>query len=264
MADTYTIGQVAEITGISRDRLRYYEEKGILFPEQNQDNNYRNYTIADIYMILSIEYYRSMDLSMKDIRKVWKSGAPDDISAILEEKEMELSAKIKELQDYQENLRIGKEACRQVRENLNQFSIRAMPAFEVLGEISDFRAFTEYDEIRSRKEKLNGKPIVNSLKRRIIFSERGVEDTRMLITRDICSNTRDSATIMKYDRCLYTVVEDGVEKGDILENMFQKSLQWAKEHELEPLGLVIISMILITVDKDSVKSFLEIYAPIIR
>lgn len=27
MADTYTIGQVAEITGISRDRLRYYEEK---------------------------------------------------------------------------------------------------------------------------------------------------------------------------------------------------------------------------------------------
>ncbi len=66
--ETFTIGQVAEITGISRDRLRYYEEKGILHPKQNDENNYREYGYSDIDIILTIEYYRSMDMGMKEIR----------------------------------------------------------------------------------------------------------------------------------------------------------------------------------------------------
>ncbi|WP_238918928.1 MerR family DNA-binding transcriptional regulator [Clostridium sp. YIM B02555] len=39
----YTIGEVAQITGISRDRLRYYEENGILKPKYDASSSYREY-----------------------------------------------------------------------------------------------------------------------------------------------------------------------------------------------------------------------------
>ncbi|MDP4090971.1 MAG: MerR family DNA-binding transcriptional regulator, partial [Bacillota bacterium] len=44
----YTIGQIANIMGISRDKLRYYEEKGVLNPKQNDENNYRKCDFEDI------------------------------------------------------------------------------------------------------------------------------------------------------------------------------------------------------------------------
>ena len=64
----YTIGEVEKITGISKDRLRYYDKQGILKPRQTQANQYRYYTIEDIIEVLSVEYFRQIDLGIKDIR----------------------------------------------------------------------------------------------------------------------------------------------------------------------------------------------------
>ncbi len=261
-SETFTIGQVAAITGISRDRLRYYDEKGILYPEQNQVNNYRSYTVSDIDIILSIEFYRSMDLNMKEISAIWSSDETRDIANILDDREKEITSKIDELQKYLNNIQKGKNACEKIAKYLNKFLVQPMPAFEVLGEISDFRAFSEYGEIHNRKDELAGKSIVNSIKRIITFSENGIEDNKMLITRNTSPNDAVGTNRMEYDKCLYTIVEDTLEKGDILEEMFEKSSKWASENNLECTGTVIINMILITVNKRAAKSYLEIFAPV--
>ncbi len=260
--ETFTIGQVAEITGISRDRLRYYEEKGILYPAQDKGNNYRSYSLTDIDTILSIEFYRSMDLGMAEISQIWASGEPEKIAYLLEEKKKEITSKIDELQQYLKNIGKGKEACERIAEHLDRFSIRPMPAFEVLGEISDYRSFSEYRKILDKKDELEGNPIVNSLKRMIVFSEKGIEKDRMLITGDAVPKAAAVNKRMEFDRCLYTIVEDSAENGDILDEMFEKSGNWAKENKLKPKGIVIINMILITVHKRTAKSYLEIFAPI--
>ncbi|MBW9172813.1 MerR family transcriptional regulator [Clostridium estertheticum] len=260
-SEIFTIGQVAEITGISRDRLRYYESKGILYPTQNKDNNYRSYSISDIDTILSIEFYRSMDLSMKEISAIWASDEPSDIANVLDKKELAISSKIDELHKYLRNIQKGKDACDKISKNMNKFSVQPMPAFEVLGEISDFRSFSEYKEIHNRKVELEGNAIVNSIKRIITFSEKGIEDNKMLITKNIKANTTEGTNILEYDRCLYTIVEDSVEK-DMMEEMFEKSLKWASENNLKCKGIVIINMILITVNEKAAKSYLEIFAPI--
>ena len=70
----YTIGQIANITGLSKDKLRYYEEKGILKPIQNKDNNYRQYNHKDVDIVLAIEFYRSLDLDFKTIKKIHKES----------------------------------------------------------------------------------------------------------------------------------------------------------------------------------------------
>lgn len=65
----YTIGQLAHILGINRDKLRYYEEKGILAPAQDGGNHYRQYSVNDFNTVLLIEFYRSLD---PDSRR-WRS-----------------------------------------------------------------------------------------------------------------------------------------------------------------------------------------------
>ncbi|HDR7337861.1 TPA: MerR family transcriptional regulator, partial [Bacillus anthracis] len=37
----YTIGQVAKFLGVSRDTLKFYEEKNLVKPKQDIENGYR-------------------------------------------------------------------------------------------------------------------------------------------------------------------------------------------------------------------------------
>jgi DNA-binding transcriptional MerR regulator len=257
---TFTIGQVSEITGISRDMLRYYEEKGILKPVQNYENNYREYSLSDIDIILSIEFYRSMDLGMKDINEIWYSDKPKKIQDLLENKEQELLAKIDEIQGCLKNIRKGQAACVKITENLNKFSLQTMPPFEVLGEVSDFRAYSEYGVIHNNKENIGGS-IVSGLKRMITFTGKRIESSKMLITRELADG-RKGTGVMEYGRCLYTLLEDSFEKGNLMEEMFDKCFYWAEKNNLKPKGMVIINMLLLTANVNSAKSYLEVFAPV--
>ncbi len=260
--ERFTIGQASEITGISRDRLRYYEENELLYPAQKEDNGYRYYTMSDIDMILSIEFYRSMNLSMKEIGNIWTSKNTGEVALILDEKEKDIISKLEEMKSYLNNIKKGREACDRIEKNLNQYSVQAMPAFEVIGEISDYRAFSEYEKIHNKKAELEGKSIIHTIKRMITYSEKGIESNKMLITRNINQNIPVRSNIMKYDKCLYIVVEDSIEKGDILQEMFSKSFEWMDNNHLKGKGIVIINMILITVNTGTVNSYLEVFAPI--
>lgn len=62
----YQIGEAAELTGLSRDTLRFYEKKGILH-SLRKENGYRLYTESDIAALISIRYRRHMNHSLEDI-----------------------------------------------------------------------------------------------------------------------------------------------------------------------------------------------------
>ncbi|MCB2356440.1 MerR family transcriptional regulator [Clostridium estertheticum] len=100
----YTIGQVAEITGISRDRLRYYEEKGILKPKYDTSNNYREYGWWDLDIVLTIEFYRSMNLSTKSINNICENSSVKSIKQLMEKKYEEVASDITKLQKIQEKV----------------------------------------------------------------------------------------------------------------------------------------------------------------
>ena len=59
----YRIGDVAELIGMSRDSLRYYEKRGLL-PSKKEDNGYRYYTEEDLGRLISILYQRKMGLGL--------------------------------------------------------------------------------------------------------------------------------------------------------------------------------------------------------
>lgn len=49
----YLIGDVAQMVGLSRDALRFYEKKGII-SARKKENGYRYYSEDDIYKLMCI------------------------------------------------------------------------------------------------------------------------------------------------------------------------------------------------------------------
>ena len=64
----YQIGEAAELTGLSRDTLRFYEKKGLIRSER-KENGYRLYNENDLAALISIKYRRHMNHSIGDIEK---------------------------------------------------------------------------------------------------------------------------------------------------------------------------------------------------
>ncbi|WP_346887049.1 methyltransferase domain-containing protein [Clostridium sp. UBA1056] len=73
MDDMYTIREVAELFNITTNKVRFYEKRGLLNPLRDVDNEYRKFNHEDIMKLQSILLYRSIGLSIKDVRDILKS-----------------------------------------------------------------------------------------------------------------------------------------------------------------------------------------------
>ena len=67
MNRTYTIGELAELAGVSTKTLRVYERKGLLLPERNAGNQYRIYTEAAVRKLEQIQLMKYLGFSLEQI-----------------------------------------------------------------------------------------------------------------------------------------------------------------------------------------------------
>lgn len=90
------IGEIAEKTGLSISNIRFYEKKGLIGPNREQESKYRNYTNADLERLNLIILYRKMDISVEVIGKILEN----EISAedALEQQLIDLKSKQQMLQ----------------------------------------------------------------------------------------------------------------------------------------------------------------------
>lgn len=258
----YTIGQIANIMGISKDKLRYYEEKGILVPTQNSENNYRQYDFNNIDTTLLIEFYRSLDLDFKAIKKIHSGCDLKGIENILNKKNRDIKNEIERLNTIAKRIEKAQNACRDIELYLNRFVIKSMPKVKVVGEISDFRAYSEFESVHENRKGLYEDPIIKKLKRYITFNETGIETNKMLITNDVEDDEgKSNDRILSYEKCAYTIVEDSSGR-DTMSETYAKSSEWVYENGFIPLGVVIIGMILLEHTEGETKAYLEVYIPL--
>lgn len=50
------IHELERLTDISKQNIRFYEKRGLLHPERNELNNYRQYMQEDVKTLLNIKY----------------------------------------------------------------------------------------------------------------------------------------------------------------------------------------------------------------
>lgn len=62
--------------GVTKQNIRFYERKGLLHPDRNLANNYREYNMEDVERLQFIKMMRKLDVSIEDIREVLEGRFP--------------------------------------------------------------------------------------------------------------------------------------------------------------------------------------------
>ena len=95
------IREVEQLTGLKKANIRYYEQEGLLSPQRNKQNNYREYSADDVEILEKIKLLRTLGVSIHDIEELQKgkTTVPELMEKRSEELENELSqaAELKEL-----------------------------------------------------------------------------------------------------------------------------------------------------------------------
>lgn len=64
------IKQAEHLSGVSKRNIRFYEQEGLVTPTRNKDNDYREYTEADIETLKRIRVLRMVDMPLDQIKSV--------------------------------------------------------------------------------------------------------------------------------------------------------------------------------------------------
>lgn len=64
------INQVEELVGITKKNIRFYEEQGLITPERNPENGYREYSLKDVEQLQKIKLLRQLDVPIEQIRNL--------------------------------------------------------------------------------------------------------------------------------------------------------------------------------------------------
>ena len=64
------INEVENRVGITKKNIRFYEEQGLIHPERNQENGYRNYSEDDVEVLLKVKLLRKLSIPIEEIRKL--------------------------------------------------------------------------------------------------------------------------------------------------------------------------------------------------
>lgn len=106
------INQVEELVGITKKNIRFYEEQGLICPERNRENGYREYSLKDVELLNKIKLLRSLDVPIDEIRKL-EAGKISMVDC--------LERHISHFTHRQKELDIMKEMCREIMDENVQF-----------------------------------------------------------------------------------------------------------------------------------------------
>lgn len=91
-----TIKEVEQIVGITTKNIRFYERMGLVSPERNRENSYRNYCESDIDSLKKIKLLRSLYVPIEEIRFVL--NGKNDLKDCIARHATQLEHQIKSLQ----------------------------------------------------------------------------------------------------------------------------------------------------------------------
>jgi DNA-binding transcriptional MerR regulator len=107
------INQVEELVGITKKNIRFYEEQGLITPERNPQNGYRDYNLKDVDQLIKLKLLRKLAIPIEEIRRL-KEGELSFESC--------MEQQIIRLNHEQHDLELMKELCEKISAEVNDLS----------------------------------------------------------------------------------------------------------------------------------------------
>lgn len=84
---SYTVKQVAELSGVSVRTLRFYDEIGLLKPAYHGDNGYRYYEKEQLLALQQVLFYRELGFELAEIQRIVADPKFDKVAALRSHRE---------------------------------------------------------------------------------------------------------------------------------------------------------------------------------
>jgi len=102
------IGELAKATAVSRDTLRFYEQRGLIIAQRSA-NGYRRYPVETVQLVQFIKVAQRLGFSLNEVgsnvAELWKAPAPDAaIALLLQDKLALIDNRIAELHELRSEL----------------------------------------------------------------------------------------------------------------------------------------------------------------
>lgn len=81
------------LSGVSAENIRFYEKQGLLSPARNKQNDYREYSPADIAVLKRIRALRMLDMPLPQIKAVLEGAEPIGAAAARQKERLEARSK---------------------------------------------------------------------------------------------------------------------------------------------------------------------------
>lgn len=122
-----SVGEISKILGISTETIRHYVQEGIITPHKNTANNYWEYSSDDFIRLTDVLFYRSMGLSVKEIKTIMGGAPIEELGDIIKIRRAELIKIIKETVDMMQRLDDWEECYWSEIGLLGKYKIGPMP-----------------------------------------------------------------------------------------------------------------------------------------
>jgi DNA-binding transcriptional MerR regulator len=114
------INQVEELVGITKKNIRFYEEQGLITPERNPENGYRDYNLKDVDRLMKIKLLRKLDIPIEEIRQL-------NVGELSFDRCME--NQLVRLNHEQHNIELMKGLCEKISDNVDDLSKLDAPEY---------------------------------------------------------------------------------------------------------------------------------------
>ena len=247
-----SIGDVEKITGISKDRLRYYEEKDLITPDRDSDNSYRTYGLEEVLKLLGIQMYRSMDLGVKEIQRIQKSDTIEGIYDVFKNRQNELDQQIAELQKQKDSVSRSIEDCEKITKYLGSLTLKKVRSFRLIDKIDDIISSDAGEKFRTESDEQM--VILRSFVRRLKLTPEGIGGNEVFVAEE----THDDDI-----ECVYTVVRDSIDHDPMMET-YVKCMNWVAKNNIKLDKYCYIRPLIVSHLGKCTESFLEVFVPIIK
>ncbi len=131
----YSIGEVSKLCSVSRKALRFYDEIGIISPDEvSESNHYRYYSRRSLLNLTILKYYKQMGFKLEEMRslinceeyRIIERGFLEKINE-LQDEQMAVTAKLTSVRDWYDLLL---EAQMVIENDVRDVSVKFIPSKE--------------------------------------------------------------------------------------------------------------------------------------
>ena len=158
MKQFFKIGEISKLYHIGPDSLRYYEKLGILTPKRDV-NDYRMYSLDDLWRLNVIRDLRSLGFPMSKIQEYMKNRSVHSTTELLKEELEVIDDHIRLLDKLKNDVRERLETLEESQiQPLNVVTLKKFPLRHCHKNMSPFRTDEEMDLLTKQllnKDKTN-------------------------------------------------------------------------------------------------------------